>query len=275
MNILIISLTSATQRRKFQQEQLAKLNLNFEFLAATSANDINSATYKKHYHDWQRPLKKTEVACYYSHRHAWDKVIQSNQPALILEDDALLSKCVPELLKEFTNKKNTDLINLENRGRKKFVSRSGKSIACDSKLLCLYQDRTGAAGYILWPSGAKKLIQCEKDKGIALADAHITACNSLKAYQVEPAPIIQLDHCAYYGINSSANAATSISTVSSHHNAKGTTSFWLKRIYFQIKLGIRQLLLILKSERRYISIKVENFYKPMATTSSSKRHKKH
>ena len=209
MDILIISLPNAKERRDFQQNQLSKLGLEFEFLDATSIHDLNEATYKKHYQDWQRPLKTTEVACYYSHRRAWNRVIQFNKPVLILEDDALLSKYVPELLKDFADKENTDLINLENRGRKKFVSRSGESIACNSKLLRLYQDRTGAAGYILWPSGARKLIQCEERKGIALADAHITACNNLTAYQVEPSPIIQLDHCEHYDIkNPISNDAT-------------------------------------------------------------------
>jgi glycosyl transferase family 25 len=260
MDILVISLLNAKERRDFQQSQLSKLGLKFVFLDATSIHDLNEATYTQHYHDWQRPLKETEVACYYSHRHAWDKVTQSNRPALILEDDALLSKCVPDLLKEFTDKQNIDLINLENRGRKKFVSRSGESIACNSKLLRLYQDRTGAAGYILWPSGAKKLIQCEERKGIALADAHITACNNLTVYQVEPAPIIQLDHCEYYDIKNPISNNASDSSVSSFNNPKGGILFWLKRIYSQVKLGIRQLFLVTLSTRRYIKIDKKGFY---------------
>ncbi len=259
MDILIISLTNAEERRNFQQEQLSKLGLDFRFLDATSTNNIDKTTYKQHYKDWQRPLKETEVACYYSHRHAWDRVIQSNKPVLILEDDALLSKCIPSLLKDLSDKKNTDLINLENRGRKKFISRSGEAITCGSKLLKLYQDRTGAAGYILWPSGAKKLIQCEKRKGIALADAHITACNNLNSYQVEPSPIIQLDHCEYYGIKNPIDIRSSESSVSSTHNPKGGVVFWLKRILFQIRLGIRQLFLITFCTRRYIKINKKEF----------------
>jgi hypothetical protein len=47
---------------------------------------------------------------------------------------------------------------------------------------------------------AKKLLQCEQKKGIALADAHITDCHNIKAYQVEPTPIIQLDQCRDYAI---------------------------------------------------------------------------
>jgi glycosyl transferase, family 25 len=260
VDILVISLPNAKERRDFQQNQLSKLGLEFEFLDATSIHDLNEATYKQHYQDWQRPLKNTEVACYYSHRRAWDRVIQFNKPVLILEDDALLSKCVPELLKDFADKENTDLINLENRARKKFVSRSGESIACNSKLLRLYQDRTGAAGYILWPSGAKKLIQCEEKKGIALADAHITACNNLIAYQVEPSPIVQLDHCEYYDIKNPISNNASDSSVSSHNNPKGGVFFWLRRIYSQVKLGIRQLFLVTFSTRRYIKIDKKGFY---------------
>jgi len=259
MNVLVISLPNAKERRDFQQNQLSKIGLEFEFLDATSIHDLNEATYKQHYQDWQRPLKTTEVACYYSHRHAWEKVIKSNKPVLILEDDALLSKCVPSLLRDLSNKTDVDLINLENRARKKFVSRSGESIACNSKLLRLYQDRTGAAGYILWPSGAKKLIQCEKKKGIALADAHITACNNLIAYQVEPSPIIQLDHCEYYDIKNPISNNASDSSVSSHNNPKGGVFFWLRRAYSQVKLGIRQLMLCNKSTRRYIGVNIHDF----------------
>jgi glycosyl transferase family 25 len=259
MNILIINLPSAIERRNFQQEQFSKLSLNFEFLDATSTSDISTATYKKHAKDWQRPLQKTEVACYFSHRNAWDKVIESNQPALILEDDALLSNCAPELLRALSNKKDVDFITLENRTRKKFVSKIHKNIICNSKLLRLYQDRTGAAGYILWPSGAQKLIQREQKKGIALADAHITACHNLHAYQVEPAAIIQLDVCEFYDIKSSTREAISKSTVSNLNNPRGDWYFWIKKIYLQIKLGLYQLTLIFKSERRYIKIKKSDF----------------
>jgi len=260
MNILIISLLSAKERRDFQQNQLFQLGLEFEFLNATSIHDLNESIYKQHYKDWQRPLKTTEVACYYSHRRAWDRVIQINKPILILEDDALLSKCVPTLLKALLSRKDADLINFENRARKKFVSRSGESITCSSKLLRLYQDRTGAAGYVLWPSGAKKLIQCEEKKGIALADAHITACNNLIAYQVEPSPIIQLDHCEYYDIKNPISNNASDSSVSSHNNPKGGVFFWHRRIYSQVKLGIRQLFLVTLSTRRYIKIDKKGFY---------------
>ena len=259
MQIFVINLPDAVKRRKLQKDQLDKLGLEYKILDATSVDDISEATYKKHYFDWQRPLSKTEVACYYSHRSAWDKVILSGEPALILEDDAILSIFLPELLDNLNKIKSTDLINLENRGRKKFVSRSYLDIVCNSKLLRLYQDRTGAAGYILWPSGANKLIQLEKNSGIGLADAHITSCHSLKAYQVEPSPIIQLDQCKEYGVTNSYKKVISKSTVSTHDNYRGGAYFILKRLLHQLRLALRQLFILTKSQRRYISIRNSDF----------------
>jgi len=261
LNIFVINLSAATERRQFQKQQLFELELDYEILSAIAPDDINSETYKKHYSDWQRPLRDTEVACYFSHRSAWQKIIKTNQPALILEDDALLSKCVPELLKSFTHKKNVDFINFEVAARKKFISKIGQDTACNSKLFRLYQDRTGAAGYILWPSGAKKLLQYEIENGIALADAQIVSCNTLVCYQIEPAAIIQLHQCTYYDVPTTQAKTLEVSTVSQSNNSKAHSIFWIKRISGQIKLGIRILLLFKKSKRRYIKLNKESFYK--------------
>jgi len=259
VQIFVINLPDAVKRRKLQKDQLNKLGLEYTILEATSVEAISEVTYKKHYFDWQRPLRKTEVACYYSHRSAWIRVIKSRKPALILEDDAILSIFLPELLDNFNKIKSTDLINLENRGRKKFVSRSYVDIECNSKLLRLYQDRTGAAGYILWPSGANKLIQLENNSGIGLADAHITSCHTLKAYQVEPSPIIQLDQCEEYGISNIYSHTVSKSTVSARENYRGGSYFILKRLLYQLRLALRQLFILTKSQRRYISIRNSDF----------------
>ena len=259
MQIFVINLPDAVKRRKLQKDQLTKLGLEYTILDATSVENISEATYKKHYFDWQRPLRKTEVACYYSHRSAWDRVIKSGEPALILEDDAILSIFLPELLGSLNKIKSTDLINLENRSRKKFVSSSHLDIGCNSKLLRLYQDRTGAAGYILWPSGAKKLIQFENKSGIGLADAHITSCYSLLSYQVEPSPIIQLDQCKEYDVINIYTSVNSKSTVSSSQNYKGGIYFIVKRLFYQLKLAFRQLFILTKSKRRFISIRNSDF----------------
>ena len=146
MQIFVINLPGATERLKFQQNQLSKLNLKYKIINAASVSDITTDVYEKHFFDWQRPLLRNEIACYYSHREAWNRIIKSRKPALILEDDALLSSCVPTILNKLIDIADIDLVNLENRSRKKFVSKSSTKLACNSRLMRLYQDRTGAAG---------------------------------------------------------------------------------------------------------------------------------
>ena len=194
MKIYVINLPKDQKRRNFQIDQFMALNLDFELIDAISPENLNQKEYQKHKDDWERPLRETEVACYFSHRQLWDEIIRTNKPAFIVEDDAFLSRCVPEFLDYATTLKEIDYITLEVRNRKKLVAREGFNLPfCDMNLFRLYLDRTGAAGYILYPSGAKKLLEREEKTGIGLTDAHITACHDLIGYQVEPAPSMQMD----------------------------------------------------------------------------------
>jgi glycosyl transferase family 25 len=262
MKILVINLPKSKKRLEFQKKQMEKLGLDYEIIKAVCALDFRPKSHSFEIHRWQRPLRDVEIACYASHRLTWDKIIRMNKPALIIEDDALLSSEVPRLLQEFESyDDHADLINLEVRSRKKFVSIHGKKINNHSKIYNLYQDRTGAAGYVLWPSGAEKLLQCEYNKGIALADAHITACPTLVSYQVEPAAIVQLDQCSLYKINiESGNLEVlSRSNISSQYVPKGSVKFKLRRIMAQIQIGLRVLTVILKTRRRYIKVNSSDF----------------
>ncbi len=253
MQVFVINLPSATKRRTFQERQLQKLGLEYQIIPAMSIDDISEATYKKHYFDWQRPMRKAEVACYFSHQNLWHKVIRNGKPALILEDDALLSKHLPFLLTQVKNKNGIDLLNLEARKRKKMISKKFEEIG-NHKLYKLLQDRTGSAGYILYPGGAKKLIQHEHENGIALADAHITSCNKLIAHQIEPAMVVQLDCCEFYGIYNADTQTLPNSSIWNQCHEKSDIRFKVKRIIAQIRLGLRQLGLITKSQRRHIIV---------------------
>ena len=259
MNLIIISLVTSRDRRTFQNQQMQTLQLNHEFFNAISVDAIKPETISTHYHDWQRPLKVSELACFFSHYAVWQKIVELDAPTLILEDDALLSNDITHLLEQCVSLKNIDYINLENRGRKKFVSKTFKTLNHKYNLFHLYQDRTGAAGYILFPSGAKKLIQKKEQSGVALADAHITNCHNLNGYQIEPAPIVQLDYSDYYGMPIHyLNASKSV--LGTEKKPSIPLQFKLKRIISQFILAMRQLTLILSgAERRYISIDTSSF----------------
>ncbi|BAS67678.1 MAG: hypothetical protein DSY43_03810 [Gammaproteobacteria bacterium] len=257
MNIFIINLPDATERREFQQKQLTELGLNFEIINATSINDISEDTYKKHYYDWQRPLQKTEVACYFSHQKLWTKIAEGNQPALILEDDVALSKYTPNILKELEKRTNLEMVNLEVFEKKKTIAKISQTIG-NHQLFCLYQDKAGAAAYVLYPKGAKKLLQHQQKHGIALADAHLHNCPSLQSYQIEPACAVQSMFCQKYGIEQYDIVNTSCIEYKKSKE-KRSFIFRVKRIVGQVKLGFRQLSFVAKSDKRYIEVRIDDF----------------
>jgi len=259
MQIIVINLSSAIARREFQKKQLEKLGLDYTFLTATSVDDIDDDTYNKHYYDWQRPLRRSELACYFSHRRCWQKIINNNEPALIIEDDALLSFKVPSILSKLKKCDDIDLVDLEVTGRKKNVSKTSEVIHESSNLLKLHLNSSGAGGYVLFPSGAKKLLELENKKGISLADAHIANCKSLNAYQIEPAAIVQFILCQLYEINHSGFSDFCTSSTNAEKKDMINIKFKIKRVLSEIKLGIRKFFLILISKRRYIALNNKEF----------------
>ena len=59
MKIYIISLKNEHKRRSFQNKQMERLSLDFEFFDAITINDISEQEYNKKSYDWVRPLKKS------------------------------------------------------------------------------------------------------------------------------------------------------------------------------------------------------------------------
>lgn len=265
MRSLLINLDTSPDRLEFQYKQLKRLGISFERISATSISEISSDQYEQKSLSWERPLRYSELACFLSHLKAWENVLNTNEAALILEDDALLSMETPKILNILSEQNSCkyDLVTLEVRGRKKIVDKKSKHLCGHSNLVKLYQDRTGAAGYILWPDGARKLIETYKHRGAALADAFISSTYSLNAFQVEPAAIIQLDQCEAYGITSSfkPNSTISMEIKPTHHyqNKLELVRFKIKRIQSQLKMAFRQVTIVSTSQRRFISLLKEDF----------------
>ena len=245
MKILVINLDSAATRMAFQSNQLYQLGLKYERLPAYQIKDKANETYVKYHATWQRPLNMGEVSCFFSHKIAWDKVIEADSPMLILEDDALLTESVTSLLDDLDKLKNVDYVTLEARGinKKKQLAKKATLRFGDIEMIRLYQGRSGAAGYVMWPSGAKKLLAKMENEGVAITDKFINSDYKLLAYQISPAVIIQLDQCELHGITPPIGVKTSMGA---RPQSVPITSrmFWvysIKRIVGQIKIGLNQL----------------------------------
>ncbi len=235
MKALIINLETAVERRVFQERQLSFLGIGFDFMPAFDKNAEETADLP-YWDTWERPLKRSERACLLSHQQAWQTVAEQDRPMLILEDDAVLSAKLPALLERLDEARDIEFVTLETRGRKKLLAR----IPADTlPLRRLYQDRSGAAAYILWPSGARTLLAATETK-CGLADAVICACYSLVAFQADPPLAFQSDQAEreHVPVPLKTKSAISSETVKGH---RGTWRHRLRRVGAQIRMGLRQL----------------------------------
>lgn len=262
MRILIINLEQEKQRLEFQTAQMKHLGLDFERLAALTVNDISEPELTWRASQWERPMRKTEVACLYSHRLAWQKVAQGNEPVLILEDDALLSSKTPKILAGLERQNLANHVTLEIRGRKKLLGQKTVKLTNGTVLSRLYQDRTGAGAYVIWPDAASILLKTS-DKAAGLADAIIAGTYEISSWQVEPAAAMQLDQCDHYGIESPLLTHSTIGVSSSDKPAAANffllLNFKRRRLVSQLRMGLRQLFNVTRARRRFVTIAIEDY----------------
>ncbi|MDY6450127.1 hypothetical protein A6M14_01055 [Acinetobacter sp. Ac_877] len=247
MKVLLINLDQSKDRLAQQQAQFKDLGLEFERLPAISINDFSEEEYKRIAFGGQRPLKQSELACFLSHKKAWDYIVEHNEPCVVLEDDAILVKDFKNILNDLMQLKELDYVNLEVHGRKKTVAKkSTYSLANNNyNLLEIYIDRSGTGGYVLYPTGAKILLDFMGKRAIGLSDEFIHSCYELKAYQIEPAALLQSDKCPEYKVPCKYIHESVIAQVKNKLNFDLTTNeksqFKMRRIKTQINLGLRQL----------------------------------
>lgn len=260
MKALVINLKTVPERKQFQQYQLEKLGIDCEFIDAETASSAPTLRSEKYWRTGVRLLKDTEKACFLSHRNCWNKVIQADEPMLILEDDALLSIKTPLLLAKVKNIADIDILNLETRGRRILVKKFPEHIP---DLHQLFLNRDGAAAYILWPSGAQKMRE-KIDKEVGIADAMLWTNSNLRAYQMSPALALQSDRCEDYGIPAPLETKSSISTDQTHSNKEQSSFveylwFRFRRFQEQLRLAKPQINNYFSAEKKRLEINKSDF----------------
>src|ERR1700733_3870711 len=104
MKIFVINLKSSVRRRKLMKQRLDKLGLAFEFFEATQGSAMSKQEIAQYFDiDYYNnpPFHFTPgiAGCIMSHYFLYKKIVEENiESALILEDDMLLNKKLPELL---------------------------------------------------------------------------------------------------------------------------------------------------------------------------------
>ena len=116
--IAIISLKNARDRREFMRKQLNSYGLDYWIFDAVDGNLLNNLPLKIYDSNraikcCKRELTKNEIACIMSHINIWSFFLNgSHENILIFEDDAILDKNFPIILKELKKFPNDwDMIN--------------------------------------------------------------------------------------------------------------------------------------------------------------------
>ncbi len=236
MRIVYINLDRAIERRAFMEEQSAALGLRFERFPAVRADDISDETARTLGKGWERPLTKPELACFLSHQTLWSELARGKEPMLVLEDDVVLSGRLAAALPRLAQLTDVDLVNLESFDRKRFVARNGRALG-DVSIVRVHRDKSGSAAYLLWPSGAQKLLVRAR-LGAAPVDAFIHSLKRLVSYQVEPALAMQMHILKARGIEPPIPIG---STIQASRQRLAVTPenlpFHIRRLTTQVKLA--------------------------------------
>lgn len=261
LKALLISLQAAAERRAFQAGQARDLGMRLEIVPAVSPADLSDGQ-DLDWTRWHRPLMPTEKACFLSHRAAWRKVRDAGEPCLILEDDVLLSRHLPEFLEALGAMQGVDHLTLEVRLRKKLIG-ARCALKASRGWAPLYQDRTGAAAYVLWPRGAQTLLDQAVRRGPALADAFINDSRALVSMQAVPALAIQSDVATAYGVASPLVTTSYIQAQGGKkaHAAAGWAAWRYKgrRLSGQLALAGRFLAHLHHAQRLTVPLDLEGF----------------
>ena len=263
MKILLINLDRSKDRLEEQNTQFQKLNLEFQRFPATSIQDFNQDEYEKLAFSGQRPLKQSELACFLSHKRTWEYVIEQNEPCVILEDDAVLVSDFETVIHGISQLTDIDYVNLEVVGRKKMIAKKPSYTLAEYQLFKLYQDRNGTGGYIIFPSGAQKLLDFMSKRPIGLVDEFISSCRDLKSFQVEPAVLLQGVICPIYGVETEIDKGSVIGQVQNLFDPDLTLMqkilFKKNRIIAQLFLAWYYLKYLLIGCKRHIAVNKSKF----------------
>lgn len=248
MKTFFINLDREETRRTFQIRQARNLGLELHRIPAVTVDLVNPQPDAEYWKKWQRPMRPAEMATLLSHRAAWQQVVQAADPCLILEDDAWLMPSTTSFLSRAACLTGIDHLSLETRNRFKIL---GIRHPDEPSIRRLILDRTGAAAYILWPEGARKLL-ARSEVVPGLADAVLMETPKLRSWQADPALAIQIDMAENYGSVAPIPVTSSISDTTRPDS--GTLPFRLRRLRENFRLFLRMLRLAYDAERRKVPL---------------------
>ena len=194
MKIFIINLEHQKEKRQFMQEQLDRLGLEAEFIAAVNGKSMSADQLREAVYDYENCcLTPGEVGCASSHIGIYKIMVDQNiENAIILEDDAILSEKLSTSFNEITKSLPSEascclLTEPEVYNKKIYSPTSHGSI---HQMLRGY----GTYGYVINLSAAKNLLsKASPIKSEADRWEFFSRLGLLKTYCVIPALVLNGD----------------------------------------------------------------------------------
>lgn len=200
MKKIVISLSTAVERRKHISSEFAQKNVDFDFFDALTPEPATIFSQELGLRIDERILTKGELACFMSHVFLWKRMIDENIPYMaIFEDDIYLGDNVVDFLTDSSwINDQWHLIKLEEFTHRIALGKQVKNFKgqIQRSIFELKSKNLGTAGYILSLHGAKSLLSYiqKLDKLIALDHLmfeHLIYENIFSVYQMKPALCIQ------------------------------------------------------------------------------------
>jgi len=256
VKVLVINLDRSPERLAFMRSELDRLGLSFERLSATDAKQFSEQDVEKWSNTYMRPLSRTEIACWHSHVRAWQRCVEEDGWLLVLEDDARLSDRLPAFLAELESLGVDGIVNLETRGKEKWVGAAVEATAAESevRLYELFIDRGGTAGYLVEPKVARQLIAIAARKA-APSDAFLNLAG-VKRHQAEPGLVVSLFDAEGESVMpeafvSTIQQPTQVSRVAQFIRNPG---YKLRRLHGHLAMSWRKLAASRRGVRRSIAL---------------------
>ncbi|MCE1184755.1 glycosyltransferase family 25 protein [Zoogloea sp.] len=156
MQVFVLNLARADERRTRMQARLDALGLKAEFFPAVEGRLLPSEVLEE---GAQLGLSPGELGCYFSHLALWKEVLaRGSEGALVLEDDTVLDPALPQVLNEIRSLPHAfDLVRLSSLNPVRGVTvarlKAGRQLVLPTK------NPSGTQGYWVSRAGAARLGQ--------------------------------------------------------------------------------------------------------------------
>jgi len=173
MRKFVISLASATDRRKHIESEFGKHNVNYEFFDALTPDLAKPYAERLSLDLASANLTPGELACMMSHVAIWEKIIKENLAyATIFEDDIYLGDDAETLLNcDKWIKFDWHIVKIEAFTKKTYLSKDTHTVRDGKRYVTKLKGKNlGTAGYILSLQGAKVYLEYIKKNALLPLD---------------------------------------------------------------------------------------------------------